>query len=184
MGVKVIIPPSQVITTADLKEHLGEFSDLTANDDLIVSYLLAAHAAAEHYTGYAIGSQTLELALDEFPADAIELPRGKVTSITSLKYYDESEVLQTVSAANYALDNYSIPCWLVPDNDYSWPSTLSAANAVLVRYVAGDLPDAVKAALMLMVGFMYDNRDGQGSDVDIQPPAAKALLNTVRVYSR
>lgn len=183
MGVKVITAPSQVISRADAKLHLriDDISGSHADDTLVDALVLAAHGMAEHYTGYAIGSQTLELALDEFPDGAIELPRGKVTSITSLKYIDEAEAEQTIASSNYTLDDYSIPCWLVPDADYTYPATLSAANVVKVRYVAGDLPAAVKSALLLTIGHLYENRGSENAEL---PMAAKALLDTIKVYSR
>lgn len=184
MGVKVITGPSQVITTADLKLHIRAFTNETGMDDMIAAYLLAAHAFAEHYTQRSIGSQTLELALDEWPAGPIMLPRGKVTSITSLKYIDEDEVEQTIASGNYTLDDYSIPCWLIPDVDYEWPSHLSSANAIKVRYVAGDLPDAVKSALLLMVGHFYEHPEAVGASVMELPLGVRALLDTVKDYTR
>ena len=100
-------------------------------------WLEAAFAYCEHYTGRSLGSQTLELALDEFPAGDIQLPQGPVTSITSVKYYDTAEVLQTMDSADYSLDDYSDPQWLSPAYDTEWPDTLATVNAVKVRYVAG-----------------------------------------------
>lgn len=186
MGVKIITAPSQVISRADAKLHLriDDISGSHPDDALVDALVTAAHGMAEHYTGYAIGSQTLELALDEFPSEspyAIELPRGKVTSITSLKYIDEDEVETTIASSNYTLDDYSIPCWLLPDDDYDWPTPLTAANVVKVRYVAGDLPAAVKSALLLTIGFLYENRGSENKEL---PMAAKALLDTIKVYSR
>jgi uncharacterized phiE125 gp8 family phage protein len=145
-------------------------------------YFRAAHAAAEHFTGRPIGEQTRELALDEFPEDAFVLGAA-VTSITSVKYIDTAGVEQTLAPAAYALDHYSLECSLLPAVDTDWPDTLETANAVKVRFVAGDLPDAVQAALLLMTAFLFENRgdDSRAAD-DIQPPAAKALLNTVKVW--
>ena len=79
-----------MVSDADLRTHLRIAADGTENG-LMAAYRAAAHQAAEHYTGAAIGSQTLELALDAFP-DEIPLPRGKVTSITSITYKDTAVV--------------------------------------------------------------------------------------------
>jgi uncharacterized phiE125 gp8 family phage protein len=183
MGIKVITPPTltSIISDANLRVHLKLAAD-GSEDELMTTYRAAAHALAEHYTGYAIGSQVLELALDEFPNEAIELPRGKVTAIGSLKYMDTDEVEQTISASEYTLDDYSTPCWLVPAVDYVWPTPLEGANVVKVRYTVGDVPEAVKGAILQMCAWQHEHRgDGKAAD-DIQPPAAKQMLNTVKVH--
>lgn len=182
MGVKVITAATQQILTADLRAHCR--IDGTDEDALLVGFLAAAVAHAEHYTGRSIGSQTLELALDEFPAGPIELPQGPVTSITSIKYIDESEVEQTLSSTLYTLDDYSIKCWAIPAVDTEWPDTLACANAVKVRYVAGTLPAAVKSALLLTVGHLYENRESTSpTEVFELPLGVKSLLDTVKDWS-
>lgn len=176
---KVITPPSQVITTAVAKVHLRA-SSATTEDTLIDSFIVAAHAKAEHYTNRSLGSQTLEIALDEFPAGgaAIELPRGPVTSITSVIYIDEDEIAQTISSDNYSLDSYNTPGWVIPAVDYEWPTPIDAANCVKVRYVAGDFPDAAKAAILLLTQALYDRGEGAA----MLEKAAFAQLDTLRQY--
>lgn len=179
MRLKVITAPTMtdLVSDADLRTHLRIASD-GSEDGLMVAYRLAAHKMAEHYANYPIGSQVLELALDGFPDDAIRL-RGKVTALTSVKYMDADEVEQTVSSTNYTLDDYGIPCWVVPAVDYTWPTTLDAANSVKVRFTAGDAPDAVKSALLIIIGNLYEHRGDEAQDI---PQAAKALLDTVRQW--
>jgi uncharacterized phiE125 gp8 family phage protein len=180
MGVKVITPAAQQIPTVDLRAHCRTGSD---EDALLTGFLAAAVGYAEHYTGRSFGSQTLELALDEFPAGSIELLRGPVTGITSIKYIDEDGVEQTLSNTLYTLDDYGIQCWAVPKVDTEWPATLAAANAVKVLYVAGDLPSAVRAALLLTVGHLFENREAS-APVALQelPMGVKSLLDTVKVW--
>lgn len=179
MNPKVITAPTQCVTTAVAKVHLRA-SSATTEDDLIVGYIEAARAMAQHYTGLAIGSQTLELAYDEFPGygEAIELRYGPVTSITSVTYVDEDEITQTIDAANYSLDSYNDPGWVIPAVDYDWPTPIDAANCVKVRYVTGAAPaGAVLSAILLTVGYLFENREAGEL-----PAAARALLDTVRVY--
>ena len=135
MGVKVITPAAQQIPTADLRAHCRIGTD---EDALLIGFLAGAVGHAEHYTQRSIGSQTLELALDEFPTGSIELLRGPVTSITSIKYIDVSGVEQTLSNTLYTLDDYGLKAWAVPAFETDWPVTKAVANAVKVRYVAGD----------------------------------------------
>jgi hypothetical protein len=42
----------------------------------------------------------------------------------------------------------------------------------------------VKAAILLMVAWMHEHRGDEMAPDDIQPPAAKALLNSVKIWGR
>jgi hypothetical protein len=54
---------------------------------------------------------------------------------------------------------------------------------VKVRYVAGDLPAAVKSALLLTVGHLFENREAS-APIALQelPLGVKSLLDTVKVW--
>lgn len=185
MAYKVITAASAVLTAVETRAHLR--LDLTTDDDLIAAQLVAAVEFAQHYTGVAIGSQTLELALDEFPEGAIELPMAPATSITSVKYIDTTGTEITLGSSAYTLDDYGIKHWVLPAYDTEWPSTLDTANAVKVRYVAGaaTLPKAIRAALLLHLGHMYENRqEATRMKVEQVPMGVCALLDTVKVWGR
>lgn len=187
MAPKIITPPAAVLTLEQLRRHCKIDPPDSANeaDDDLQAGLAAAHAYAQHYTAVSIGIQTLELALDEFPAAGIQLPQGPVTSITSVTYIDDAGDSQTLSSSLYSLDDYSTPQWLLPAVDTDWPATYATANAVKVRYVAGaaTLDAAVAQALRLLVGLYFDNRNGadRGELPEI-PFGVNRLLNTVKVY--
>lgn len=188
MGIKVITPPSESITRAEAKLHLrlDDISGSHPHDSMIDGLITAAREYAEHYTQVSIGSQTLELALDEFPESdgAIELRRGPVTAITSVTYVDEDGATQTLASANYTLDDYSTPNWLLAAYDTEWPTTRDTANAVKVRYVAGatTTPKAVKDAMLLHIQLSYPANQFSDKDRDALAGARDALLNTVKVW--
>lgn len=187
MSIKIITAPAAVVTLEQLRYHcrIDPPGSVNAADNDLTVALAAAHAHAQHYAGISIGSQTLELALDEFPVSGIELLRGPVTSIVSVTYVDTAGVTQTLAPTAYSLDDYSVPPCLLPATGTEWPDTYATANAVKVRYVAGSavIDSAVGQALRLLVGLYYDNRNaadkGQLSDL---PFGVESLLNTVRVY--
>jgi len=189
MSVKVITPASALLTLAELRLHLklDTTGGVHEDDTIIAALLTAAHEYCEHYTGRSFGSQTLELALDEFPSGAVQLPQGPVTSVTSVTYIDTLQAITVLSSANYVLDDYSAPAWLIPAYDAEWPDTLDTTNAVKVRYVAGasTLPSAVRAALLLLVGHLYENRQGvsSGTAFTTVPLGVEALLDTQRMWS-
>ena len=187
MALKIITPPAAVLNLEQLRRHCKIDPPDAANeaDDDLTAALAAAQAHAQHYTGISIGSQTLELALDEFPAGGIQLPQGPVTSITSVTYVDTNGATQTLAGSAYSLEDYSTPQWLQPAVDTEWPDTYATANAVKVRYVAGaaTIDGAVAQALRLLVGLYFAAREASNKDAQIEIPfGVTTLLNTVKVY--
>jgi uncharacterized phiE125 gp8 family phage protein len=153
--------------------------DGTDEDALLNAYIAAATSFVENLTGRALISQTWELVLDDF-SDAILIPKGPVQSITYVKYYDTAEVLQTLSASDYTLDNASDPAWLVRPEDVTYPEVADGVNNVIVRFVAGysTLPAEIKAAMLVLISSWFDNR----STGEI-PDAVHALLSNHRSFA-
>lgn len=191
MGLKVITPPTALFTIATLRKWCKLSPDDSAHPDdaLITDIILPAAAAyAEQVNDRAYGSQTLELALDEFPSQvAIALPRGPVTGITSVKYIDTLGAEITLDSSAYSLDDYSDPAWLTPAVNTDWPDTLATVNAVKIRYVAGAaaVPATVAQAIAWLVGNGYENRQSAspGSWTEL-PIGVRAMLDTDRSYAR
>jgi uncharacterized phiE125 gp8 family phage protein len=183
MSHKIITPAAAVIDLPTVKAHLRV--DHSFEDSIISAYLFAAMSYAQHYTGMAIGEQELELALDGFPCGAINLPIPPATSIVSIIYFDETATEQTLANTAYALDNYGLSHWVMPAAETHWPSTYEAANVVRVRYTAGSqaLDHAVKAAILLLVGHLYENRqEATEKRLSSVPIGVNALLDTVKVW--
>ncbi len=159
MRPKIITPPaSEPISIEDCRLHLRITE--TDEDAWILATLGGAREWAENFLNRSLAPQTLEIALDEFPSMWVELPGGPVTSVVSVTYVDASLATQTVSASSYSLDTYSEPQWLAPAVDLTWPAAANVANAVKVRYQAGYgvLPKSIRAALLLALGHLYENR--------------------------
>jgi uncharacterized phiE125 gp8 family phage protein len=180
-GYKVVTPvATEPVTLAAAKLHLRV--DATTENTLITSLITAAREQAEHYAGRAFAAQTLEAALDDFPGcdGEIVLPMGPVASVSSLKYTDTAGVEQTFSASSYALSAYGASNRITLAADATWPSTDSIADAVRIRYVTGSAacPKAAISAILLIVSQLYEGRTEAGEI----PVAAKALLNTLKVY--
>jgi len=175
MNPKVISAP--IAEPVSLEEARGQcrveaYGTPAAHPDdfMIEVYISAAREWVENYTGQAMCPQTLELALDEFPEEEIEITRGPVRAITSVSYADENQVVQTLSQDAYALDTNSDRIWLLPAAETEWPTAGEFANAVKIRYEAGydipggspqdnPLPASAKAAMLLLIGHLYRNRE-------------------------
>ena len=141
--------------------------DHSAEDALVTSLIQVVRQAAEE-RGLALVDQTWELALDAFPAWAIQLSKAPLKAtdpITSIKYTDTAGVLQTLDSALYAVDQRrSIP-EVTPAYGQSWPSTRKVSNAVVVRFIAGygsggtpGVPERVLHAMRVALTTAYTMR--------------------------
>ncbi len=177
MYVTVITPASPAVSWLEADAHLKLSGD-TSQQVRVEALIAAATAWAQEYTGYAIGSQTLEARFDSFGTSPIVLPFGPVTAISSIKHLDSDNVEQTIADTVYQkLTDGRVTL----KADQSWPSTYDDPEAVRVRYVAGDEPAPIKAAILLIVAFLNENRDASPDDALLSGPV-KWLLAPYRAY--
>ncbi len=97
---------------------------------------------------------------------------------------------QTVDTSVYTLNAYTIPATLGVAYGQTWPTARTSANSVRIRYVTGfnlpdesplpyPLPKSAKAAMLLMLGHLFENREGVtvGGVVSTMPMGVHALLD-------
>lgn len=162
-------PSIEPLLVADLRAHLKV--DDGEEQFLLDAWLTAARQQVEIYTGVALLTQTWLLQLDGFPADDfVTLPRAPVQSIASVQYVDQAGTTQTMSAGDYRLVAPEDPVGgehrLVLGYGKSWPSTRSDINSVSISFIAGfadrkSVPPALLAAILLIAGDLYENREAQ-----------------------
>jgi uncharacterized phiE125 gp8 family phage protein len=189
--VVVITPPSDLPVSLDeAKRHLNVETD---DDDALITLLIESAVSwidgPAGWLGRALMAQTLELRLDGFPScrdGEVNLPVLPVVSVNSVTYAADVDGSDTVLAG----DKYRLAGEiLAPAYNLSWPSYRAQREAVRIRYVAGYesadvVPAAIKAAILLMVGHLYANREAVivGETVNVMPLGAEALLGPFRVY--
>lgn len=191
MPVRLITAPaSEPVTRAEAKAHLRIDSDLTSDDTYVDTLITAARQWAEEYCWRGFVTQTWELVLEEFPsADCpIELPKGNLSTITSVKYIDVNGVEQTWASANYVKDDTVEPGFIRLAYDIDWPSDARDQwDAVKIRYVVGwavgSVPTPIKQAILLLVSQMYEHRvpEVTGTIVSKVDFAVEALLRPYRL---
>jgi uncharacterized phiE125 gp8 family phage protein len=194
MHFKVIIPPtSEPLTIDDARLQCKVDPDDTSHDELLDALIVAAREYAEHYTGRALASRTLEAALDEFPdcRESICLPMPPVTAITSIKYTDLAGDEQTLAADQYTLSDYGDSREVSLAYGSTWPSTRCIRNAVRVRFVCGydadggpELPEAVRAAMLLHVETECPLNPLTPAERERNEKARDSLLDTVKRWER
>jgi uncharacterized phiE125 gp8 family phage protein len=195
MAIRLITAPAaEPITLTEAKEHLRV--DHTAEDAKISALILAARQDCEEWTARAFVTQTWELVIDTFPTNEILIPRPPLQSVTSVKYDDGDGVEQTLGALDYEVDDVSQPGWVVPVTT-GWPTSIwTGINSVRIQYVAGyapgtdspidlafNVPGPIKAAILLTLGHLYENRETVvvGTTAVNLPQGAEFLLRQYRV---
>lgn len=187
MPLALVTPPtSEPVTLAEAKAHLRV--TITNDDDLIDALIQAARVQAENYTGRAFVTQTWDLKLDAFP-EVIEVPLPPLISVSSVKYTDTDGVQQTLATSGYTVDTTAQPGRIVPAFDDDWPDTRGHINDVEVRFVAGygapaAVPAAIRQALLLILGELYERRENAivGTTINPVPLSAEYLLAPYRQF--
>jgi uncharacterized phiE125 gp8 family phage protein len=184
MHVSVITPPDPIVTWAEADTHLRLDGD-TSQQPFVEALIAAAQGNIDGPSGWlgrCIGVQTLEATTDCFDF-GLRLPYPPVTAIVSVKYDDPSGAEQTLDPSAYRLDATGT---LVCAFGGSWPSVRSDFGAIRVRYRAGyeEAPASIKAAVLLMVSHLFNNRDAvttTAAQPATLPLGVEFLLNPHRV---
>ena len=189
----VTAPAHLPVTMREAKDHLRlEQDDLTADAELWAK-IQAATSVAENEAARRFVTQTISWSTDDFPAgDYITLPGGQLRSITSLTYTDSAGTATAWARTNYFASTTHEPGRLHLAYGIQWPSvTLKPADGIVVQYVVGygtaaDMPPAIRAAILLILGDLWENREdqviGQGFVNFSLPRGAVALLAPYRIY--
>lgn len=166
MGELMLVtgPTSPAVTTAEAKSHLRV--DIADDDTLISELVAAAVQMFEELNGRALFTQTWKMTLDRWPSSGrIELPRPPLASVTSIKYYDTAGTEYTFDSANYDVETGRTPGRVSLGYGQVWPAeSLRYNSPIVVTYVAGwattaAIPARYKAAIKLLVGHWYENRE-------------------------
>jgi len=182
---------TELITTAQAKAHLRV--DISDDDTLIDTLVTAARMHVEMHTGRSFAQHTYRADIPNFN-DAIVLPHRPIQSITSIQYYntDSPEALTTLAANVYNLNSETI----YRNYGMDWPTAWAIRpDAISITYATGYLdnaspraatfPEAIRQAVYLIVGDLYENREGQFANnfATVQPNrTVDALINPYRVY--
>jgi uncharacterized phiE125 gp8 family phage protein len=181
----VTAPTTPALDMERVKQHLKVSHD--DDDDLIGLYLDAATAFVEgpHGIGVALRPATYRMTVDGFPCGSLAIPLRPVTGVSAITYKDSTGAVQTLAPAAYVVDLDTAT--ITPAIGDSWPSTASLPGSVTVTFVAGlvTIPSDLQAAILLIVGNHYENREGMygtsGTVTPVMNPTVEAILSRYRV---
>lgn len=150
--------------------------DFDTDDALIELYISAARSHCESLIGYALVNKTVRTTFDCFGPYLSLI--GPELSITSVKYRNTDHVETTLATSQYTTSP-GRTLRIYPATDDGWPDDVATTpGAVVVEHkTKADVTDNARAAILLMVTDLYENRsDG----VRRYSTASEKLLNLLR----
>lgn len=158
------------------KAHLRV--DFDTDDALIAAYLAGAIGAVERQTGRILAAREMVQRFDRWTdaqgRERLTLSHDPVVSVEGVDYVDGDGAVQELLPETVPGDGgfrtvAGEPYLLLSPADASFPALADQPGAVSVRYTAGyggdagDAPAELDAAVLLMVGHFYANREAAGS---------------------
>lgn len=179
------------ITLAEAKLHLRV--DNTEEDSLVSALIEAATNFCENWTGRKFISQQLDVYFSSF-SKKLEIPFPPCISIDGVFYINQDGSEIELDESAYSARIMSQPAAIFSAPNTCWPETISNWNAVRVRFTAGypsadqnspadmasGVPAALKAAIKLVIGDLYQNREGvalvNGAKYEANPTVTALML--------
>lgn len=187
---EVVLPVCEPVSLPEMKAHLRE--DYSDNDTIITAQIIAARQWVENYCQRALVQRTYRADIPCF-STIIELPMMPLSSITNIKYYntDSPQVLTTLDSAVYGANTSYNYIYLA--DGQTLPGTAYRHDAVQITFVAGyepstdspqdwagNVPQALRAALKLQVGDLFENREINSQLKMTELPTVTNLLSAYR----
>lgn len=192
----------------DVRAHLRV--DVTDDDSQIQGYMDAVVSQVDGFTGFlgrCLVEQQWTWYLDRFPWPGqaqpwgghpreLTLPLSPLIAVDSVTYLDPTGASQTLDPSTYVVLTGPRAA-LALKSGQMWPQTSGDPRAVSIVFRAGfaakganaapdpdDVPAAIRAALKLMVGDLYENREAvvvaESRVTQILNPTANLLLAPFR----
>lgn len=176
------------------------------DDDTLNALMDVARAGCENIIKRSLLPQTLRLSMQSFPVSsdtyarwdrqaqpepvrAIKLYRPPVIAVSHVKYYDSSNVLQTLDASSYFVTDDQVP-ELKFVSGFTAPSVYDRPDAVRVEYTAGYanaalIPEPLQQWMLLQIGTMYESRQSvtEAKVMELPNRFTEMLLDPYTLYS-
>jgi uncharacterized phiE125 gp8 family phage protein len=162
-----------MLDLARAKAHLRVLNG--DEDALIGAYLAAAKRWAENFTGRIIGRREVVRHFSGF-GSGIVLLDGPDPEVTSVSYLDAAGDAQTF--ADYRVVNGE-PAALLLAVGASWPSVGNPAGievTLTAGYADDEIPEDLEAAILLMAGHLYANRETVTDGAPSEVPFGSTIL--------
>ncbi len=156
---------AEPVSLADAKKHLDVARD--DQDDMISGMITAAREWVENYTGLSFDGAAVTQTFRCF--------RGGISLLVWPSADDAEVTVSYLNAAGEPLEVVGARLWraakparLLPPLNGAWPTDADGSIAVTVTGV----PFSLKAAMLLIVGDLYSQREGSAIGVSVQSTGA------------
>lgn len=180
------VAPTELPVTLDEAKQWARI-DHSDHDDMVNALISAAVGHTDGHTGVLGRCLVTQTWRQDFACwqGSLQLPFPDVASVV-VKYYDASNALQTVSSSLYSLlaDERGSYVWF--NDDFTAPTVSDdRMDAVQVTLVAGygaasAVPEAIKAAIKMLVAHWYDNVAASEANMNEIPFGVSAILAPYR----
>ncbi len=174
----VTAPAAEPLSLVEVKDHLSV--EDTDHDPLLAGFLVSVREGLDGWDGTmgrALMTQTWDMQIGAF-ARKIEIPLPPLQSITSVKYFDTSDVEQTVASTVYRVETAG--GFIERIDGQSWPSDVRTQDLpITIQFVAGygdfnDVPQPIRTAMLLLIDRLFNKRDtsegyGKAADALLAP---------------
>jgi len=171
------------VSVSEVKDHLNVAQSDTTQDVKIESLIVAAKERLERDIDRILITSTF-VNYGPYFSNPLRINLKPVTNILSVRYYDESGVLQTLdpSAFRYIASSQE----LVPAFGTEFPSVMpNTPDAVQIEFTAGYgtgddcQPRLIKAAIKLCVGKWFYDPAQESSALHSQEMAYRNIVNNL-----
>jgi uncharacterized phiE125 gp8 family phage protein len=164
---------AEPVTLAEARRHLDVMRD--DQDEMILSMITAAREWVENYTGLSINGDAVTQTFRCFRAGIALLvwPAQDDAEVTVAYLNKAGEPVEVTGAR---LWRAAKPARLLPPLNGAWPTDADGTIAVTVTGV----PFSLKAAMLLMIGDLYNQREETAVGVSIS--ASGAVENLCHPY--
>lgn len=187
--VRTIAPAEDLIDTSEAARFCREADDVQT----AVTIAAFVQAATDHLDGWsgilgrALVTQTWRQDFEYF-CDRNRLPLDPVQSVTSVTYYDSSNVQQALSTSVYQLLTDDRGPYVTLKYGQVWPVVYPREDAVSITAVFGYgaasvVPQAIKQAALHLVSHWNEHREAVGDEMHELPLAVNSLITPYRRVS-
>jgi len=159
-------PVAEPISLDEAKRHVRIDIDETDHDDYLHDLIVVAREQVEMITWRKLVTQTWYAYLDRWPGGKyIELPFGKLQSVTAIKYTDVDGDESTWSSAEYIVGTDYLKGRVTLADGYTWPNeTLYPSNPIEIEFLCGyglavSVPPQIKHAMKMIISELFENRE-------------------------
>lgn len=178
-------PAAEPVSLTEAKTYLRV--DGSAEDSLITSLLLTARTEVEQICRRKLITQTVRCDIREWEQE-IQLPFPPLASVTTVKYYDGSNVLQTLSSSYYVVETLSDVGMISLAYGYTWPTVYERPYPIQITYQAGygsgatHVPEPLRQAILIATAEMYEHREENEESRFTELKTFQRLMAPYRVY--